>query len=115
MDTCWERAGLLALVNDVYCICVTFLCGILGHVWYLIVSFPDLCLLSYFDYSVPDADEIKRMQRLNCKCSQPLLVQTCHSNKAKSFIQGTENFPLVMILWNTYTSLTCDHTNSLMH
>ena len=23
-------------------------CGILGHVWYLIVSFPDLCHISYF-------------------------------------------------------------------
>ena len=28
--TCWERADLLALVGDVYCIFVTFLCGILG-------------------------------------------------------------------------------------
>ena len=27
---------------------VTFQCGILGQVWYLIVSFPDLCRLSYF-------------------------------------------------------------------
>ena len=26
---------------------VTFPCGILGQVWYLIVSFPDLCCLSY--------------------------------------------------------------------
>ena len=58
VDTCLERAGLLALVGDVYCIFVTLLCGILGHVWYLIVSFPDLCLLSYFDYIVPDANEI---------------------------------------------------------
>ena len=52
--TCWERAELLstwlllALVGDVYCIFVTFPCGILGQVWYLIVSFPDLCCLSYF-------------------------------------------------------------------
>ena len=46
MVTCWERADLLALVGDVYCIFVTFLCGILGQVWYLIVSFPDLCHLS---------------------------------------------------------------------
>ena len=46
--TSWERADLLALVGDVYCIFVTFLCGILGQVWYLIVLFPDLCLLSYF-------------------------------------------------------------------
>ena len=27
---------------------VTFSCGILGQVWYLIVSFPVLCPLSYF-------------------------------------------------------------------
>ena len=45
--TCWERADLLALVGDVYCIFVTFPCGILGQVWYLIVSFPDFCRLSY--------------------------------------------------------------------
>ena len=46
--TCCERADLLALVGDVYCIFVTFPGGILGQVWYLIVSFPDLCLVSYF-------------------------------------------------------------------
>ena len=46
--TCWERADLFALVGDVYCIVLTFPCGILGQVWYLIVSFPVLCL-SYFD------------------------------------------------------------------
>ena len=45
--TCWERADLLALVGDVYCIFVTFQCGILSQVLYLIVSFPDLCRLSY--------------------------------------------------------------------
>ena len=48
--TCWERADLLALVGDVYCIFITFPCGILGQVWYLIVSFPDLCHLSYFKW-----------------------------------------------------------------
>ena len=46
--TCWEMAELLALVGDVYCIFVTFPCAILGQVWYLIVSFLDLCHLSYF-------------------------------------------------------------------
>ena len=48
--TCWERADLFALVCDVYCCFVTFPCGILGQVWYLIVSIPDLCYLSYFYY-----------------------------------------------------------------
>ena len=33
---------------NVYCIFVTFSCGILVLLWYLIVSFPDLCHLSYF-------------------------------------------------------------------
>ena len=47
--TCWERAILRTLVGDVYCIFVTFPCGILGQVWYLFVSFPDLCRLNYFD------------------------------------------------------------------
>ena len=46
--TCWERADFLALAGDVYCIVVTFPCGILGQVWYLIVSFPEICFLSYF-------------------------------------------------------------------
>ena len=30
------------------CVFVIFSCGILGQVWYLIVSIPDLCHLSYF-------------------------------------------------------------------
>ena len=30
------------------CVFVTFPCGILDQVWYLIVSIPDLCCLSYF-------------------------------------------------------------------
>ena len=47
MISCWESADLLALVCDV-CVFVTFLCGILGQVRYLIVSIPDLCQLSYF-------------------------------------------------------------------
>ena len=48
--TCWERADLLALVGDVYCTFVTFPCDILGQVWYLIVWFPELCCLSYFEH-----------------------------------------------------------------
>ena len=51
---CWERAVLLAFVGDVHCIFVTFPCCILGLVWYLIVSFPDLCRLSYFNLTLID-------------------------------------------------------------
>ena len=45
--TCWERADLLAVVGDVYCIFATFSCGILGQLWYLI-SLSDLCRRFYF-------------------------------------------------------------------
>ena len=34
------------------CAFVTSHCGILGHMWYLIVSIPDFCPLSYFLHSV---------------------------------------------------------------
>ena len=40
--TCWERDYLLAYAGDVYCNFVTFPCGMLGQMWYLIVLFPDL-------------------------------------------------------------------------
>ena len=42
------RADLLVLVCDVYLWRCHFPIGILGQVWYLIVSIPDLCPLSYF-------------------------------------------------------------------
>ena len=48
----WSPAGkgLTSLLLFVMfnCVFVTFPCGILGLVWYLIVSIPDLCCLSYF-------------------------------------------------------------------
>ena len=46
---CWDRADLLALLYVLfYCVFVTFPCGVLGQVWWLVASVPDLCLLSYF-------------------------------------------------------------------
>ena len=57
--TCWERADLLALVGDVYCIFVTFKCVFLGQVWYLIVSFPDLFRLSSFSLSKGEFGALK--------------------------------------------------------
>ena len=48
----WSPAGkgltswlLFVMYN---CVCVTFPCCILSQLWYLIVSFLDLCPLSYF-------------------------------------------------------------------
>ena len=46
--TCWERADLLVLVGNIYCIFVTFPCGILCQVWCSIVAFPDLCCLFFY-------------------------------------------------------------------
>ena len=47
--TCCKEPGLLALLYMVFsCVFVTFSCGVLCQVWYLIVSIPDICLLSYF-------------------------------------------------------------------
>ena len=43
--TCWERADLLALVCGVLLCVYHFPIGILGQVWCLIVSIPDLCTL----------------------------------------------------------------------
>ena len=34
------------------CVFVTFPCGVLVKAWYLILSIPDLCLLTYFTHSV---------------------------------------------------------------
>ena len=49
----WSPAGkgltswlLFVMFN---CVFLTFPCGILGQVWYLIVSFPNICRLSYLD------------------------------------------------------------------
>ena len=48
----WQpaRKGLTSWLLFVMfnCVFVTFPCGILGQVWYLIVSIPDLYSLSYF-------------------------------------------------------------------
>ena len=49
----WSPAGLLALlcVMGYFGIFVNFPFGVLGQVWYLIVSIPDICLLTYFNAS----------------------------------------------------------------
>ena len=48
MVTCLVRANLLAFSYVMFsCVFVTFSCAVLGQVWYLIVSIPDLCLLTF--------------------------------------------------------------------
>ena len=47
--TCCERADLFALLYVMFSfVFVTFPCGVLGQVWYLIVLIHNLCLLTYF-------------------------------------------------------------------
>ena len=66
----WSPAGkkptpwlLFAMFNYVF---VTFQCGILGQVWYLIVSIPDLCHLFYFNCIIAS------MNVSVCQCSMYL-------------------------------------------
>ena len=74
--TCREWADLLALLYVMfYCVFVTFPCGVLGHVWCLIVSIPDLCLLSYFALCT-DNLLTRYMKSLNLP-SMPLWMFTC--------------------------------------
>ena len=48
--TCWEKANLLAVLVVMFsCVFVTFPCGALGQMWYLVVLLPDLCLLTYYN------------------------------------------------------------------
>ena len=55
--TYWARTDLLAPLYVMFsCVYITFLHCVLGRVWYLIVSIPDLGLLLYFaqgQYAVP--------------------------------------------------------------
>ena len=60
MLPCGHLTGManpLTFVCDVNCDFVTFLFGILGQVWYLIVSISDDCCLSYFQNNSKIQDE----------------------------------------------------------
>ena len=66
--TCWERADFLALACGVkLCLChIPF--GILGQVWYLIVSIPDLCSLTYSEDNVSRSSEKNLNGIINLSC-----------------------------------------------
>ena len=67
---CWERADLLALVCDVKLWSCHFPIVILGQVWCLVVSTPDLCPLSYF-YNM---DVIYMYAVMYCLCQNPTII-----------------------------------------
>ena len=58
------------------CVFVTLPCGILGHVWYLIVSILDLCHLSYFcdlNFSMTDHNQYSNADWITsniCDCRE---------------------------------------------
>ena len=62
--TCWERADLLARVCVSNCEFVTFPIGILGQVWYLIVSIPDPCNLTYFYLGVISIQRVNKHDKI---------------------------------------------------
>ena len=55
--TYWARADLLVPLYVIFsCVYIIFQHCVLGHVWNLIVSIPDICRLLYFaqgQYAVP--------------------------------------------------------------
>ena len=76
----WSHAGkgltswLSCVVSN--CEFVTFPIGILGQVWYLIVSIPDLCTLTYFYFSgrVLDSRPSVRGSLQRCVLEQDTLI-----------------------------------------
>ena len=75
--TCWERAALLALVGDIHCIFVTFPHGILGQVWYFIVSFPVFAVFLTLNIQ-------SKLYKTNKKVSIMSMTRKCHSILRKS-------------------------------
>ena len=66
-----ETADLFYFFNVLF---ITFPYGVLGHVWYLIVSIPDLCLLVYFCCST--LFKVSKMAKIRKRYNQvPHLTQ----------------------------------------
>ena len=59
---CWEKADLLALLYVTFCcVLITFPYGVLGQVWYLIVSMPDRCIVPYMKHGVGIFRQVKAL------------------------------------------------------
>ena len=97
MVTCWESADLFALVGEVNFILVTFQCGILGQMWYVIGSFPDLCHLSNFDKNKLSLEYVFHHLMEVIKQPIPCLLfgKSVSSSQAKiSLLYISKHFPL---------------------
>ena len=87
--TYWERAGLLALVCGVSLQVCHFPIGILGQVWYLVVSISYLCTRTYF-YTLLRAADLSQnlVQPFNFFKTIELIqrITTTKSGKCLTFI-----------------------------
>ena len=82
--TCTERADLLALVCGVYYEFVTF--PLVSHqVWYLIVSIPDLCTLTYSEFIVPTPSITKCKRSIADRVLNLTLTFDYHEPKMNTF------------------------------
>ena len=78
--TCWV---LFVMSN---CDFVTFPCGILGQVWYLIVLIPDICRLSYFHPCIFKILVTIPVFKLSSPCICKVLANSFPSNSVKDFV-----------------------------
>ena len=93
-----ESADFLTLVGDVYCIFVTFPCGKLGQVWYLILSFPGLGLLSYL-LSLPRVKVICVSRDLKRICKS-LNLEQCNQLAVRLVLACIWVKPLTLLFTN---------------
>ena len=92
------------------CVFVTFPCGILGQVWYFIVSIRDLCRLSYF-YSI-----IQSCQQLSIRESirPPVRPSMCQSWR-QAYLHG-QIFALDPAVFKRYLALNgCFLSHAIYH
>ena len=83
----WSPAGkglTSCSVGDVYYIFVTFPFGILGQLWYLIVSFPDLCRLSYFNGQAKQG--LNTFTEILCMAVFKIIQNNIHHYHANVFV-----------------------------
>ena len=87
----WSPAGkgltswLSCVVSN--CVCY-FPIGILGQVWYLIVSIPDLCILTYFTFSLV---KVRKKAKIRNRYNQaPHLTQDTNGKVTTSKLDITK-------------------------
>ena len=115
--TCGETADLLACLNLKFsCFFVTFPCGVLGQVWCLIVSIPNLCLVTHFHNVKINLGssliECCKTHIPNITNKDPIILQTktagdwSISSGDKVFLKKIPN-----VAWTSFRSCDCGQYN----